>query len=141
MKSPDKSRCWANVTVRSSSSQTRLPQPTTQVLPNRWATTAACEVTPPLAVTRPSAAWISLISSGTVSPRARIGYHLPRDMITGEAARRGAFPPLAPPPGAETTYTRIQEVCNRTPPRDIYNVPLDELLSVGALTDVRPVTS
>mmetsp|Transcript_40600 Transcript_40600/g.79489 ORF Transcript_40600/g.79489 Transcript_40600/m.79489 type:complete len:446 (-) Transcript_40600:1203-2540(-) len=47
-------------------------QPDTQVLPQPRATTAACEVMPPLLVRMPSAACIPLTSSGLVSARTRI---------------------------------------------------------------------
>ncbi len=78
--------------------------PTTHVLPIRWATMAACEVAPPLAVRTPSATEISCMSSGTVSERIRMTglpahSFLMRWMDSrSKAARPEIAPPLTPIP-------------------------------------------
>ena len=74
MKSPSLNVYWPIPRVLPASSTLISEHPDTQHLPMPLATTAACEVIPPLAVRIPSAATIPARSSGDVSSLTRIAF-------------------------------------------------------------------
>ena len=84
------------VNARRSSSTTMSLAPTTQGLPMPTATTAACDVRPPRAVTMPSAAYMPATSSGDVSARARITRWPPLAHSTARSASNTTCPTAAP---------------------------------------------
>ena len=70
--SPSRTSCPAMRTSRASRSTCSASQPATHGLPIPRATTAACEVMPPCAVSTPAASISPWMSSGVVSQRTRI---------------------------------------------------------------------
>ena len=72
------------------------PQPTTQHFPHPRATTAACDVMPPVDVKIASAAHIPLTSSGDVSLRVRITF-LPFPAHTTASSAVKTMTPVAAP--------------------------------------------
>ena len=99
-----------NRTVPSRSLTNMSPQPTTQGLPQPRATTAACDVMPPLAVRMPTLACIPPTSSALVSTLTRT-QSSPRFLAASASAAVNATVPTAAPgdagrPFATTSFSR-----------------------------------
>ena len=89
-------RVPASVNFLLASSIIISPQPDTQHVPIPLATTAACDVIPPLTVRIPCAAFIPVISSGDVSRRTRTTFSPLSAHSTASSAVNTTLPQAAP---------------------------------------------
>ncbi len=139
-RSPSRSTCPASVAVPARSSNVSASQPLTHDLPIPRATTAACEVAPPRAVSTPREAIMPCTSSGVVSLRTRItdlpsAAHLTAvsgsNTICPAAAPGEAFRPRATTLMLGRIDARVEELIERrrVDPARRASAPVDEALA------------